>query len=134
MPAVTLTPADLKTFVPGLTDAMAQELIDTTLARLRRKYPCLFEPGLSEDDELTARGIIRDAILRRIDSGSGAVQSEKKGPFDTVYLPPDKRHGLFTEADVTELTSICAGLTEPAGPAVPAGCFPPAPRDLFPQR
>lgn len=133
MAAVALTPADLQMFVQ-VSDDMANELIDTTLARVRRKYPCLFDIALSEDDAQTARGIIRDAILRRIDTGSGGVQSEGKGPFTTTYLPPDKRHGLFTEADVTELTAICAGQQEAAGPAVPVGCFPPAPRDLFPPR
>ena len=122
--AVTLTPDDLRVFLPGLDDAVATELIKTTTARIVEIAPCI-GTDLSEQKADAAKGILRDLILRRIDVGSGAVEEQTKGPWSWKY-----RDVLFRPTEIAELQGLCSEAGE-SETALPVGSFPEASRDIF---
>ena len=78
MAAVTVVPADLAPFA-DIDPVKAQAMIDDALALAAVTAPCI----LSSDFEhaAAAKAIIRGAILRWNDSGSGALSTVTTGPF-----------------------------------------------------
>jgi hypothetical protein len=104
--AVTLAPADLAPFAT-IDVAKAQEMIDDALARAARVAPCIRDTALSADNSRTARSIIRDAILRWNDAGSGGIAQQSAGPFQMTVDTRQRRRELFTDADKDELRAIC---------------------------
>lgn len=107
MAAVTLVPADLNLFA-SIDDAKAQAMIDTALARAARVAPCIRDETLSADNSEAAKGVIRDAILRWNDGGSGALQSQTAGPFSQSVDTRQQRRSLFWPSEIEELQAICA--------------------------
>ena len=106
MPAVTLTLADLTPFA-AIEETKAQAMIDTALARAARVAPCIRDETLSDDNAEAAKGIVRDAILRWHDSGSGAVTQQTAGPFSQTVDTRAPRRGLFLPSEEEELRAIC---------------------------
>lgn len=124
--AVKLTPDDLRVFLPGLDDAMAQVLIKSTLARVAEVAPCINSDDLSEQKIDAAKGILLDLILRRLDVGSGAVEAETKGPWTWKY-----RDVVYRPGELAELQALCDTDDSTSDSALPVGCFPEASRDIF---
>lgn len=106
MPAVTLTPADLTPFAT-IEVTKAQEMIDDALARAARVAPCIRDTTLSDDNSRAARAVIRDAILRKNEAGSGAAQSHTAGPFGVTLDTRQPHRVLFWPSEEDELRSIC---------------------------
>lgn len=107
MPAVTLSPTDLAPFA-AIDDEKAEALIEDALARAARVAPCIRLTALSADHALAARGIIRDAVLRKNDAGTGAVQQQTAGPFGQTLDTREPRRALFWPSEIAELQAICA--------------------------
>jgi hypothetical protein len=109
--AVTLVPADLTPFAT-IEATKAQAMIDTAMARAARVAPCIRDETLNADNSEAAKGVIRDAVLRWHDSGSGAFtqRSEQRGPFGVQesYDNRQPRKVLFWPTEIEELQSICA--------------------------
>jgi hypothetical protein len=114
--AVSITPADLAPFAE-IDEAKAQAMIDDAMARAALIAPCI----TSDDFENTAaaKAIIRGAILRWNDAGSGAITSESiaKGPFSHSQTIDTKttRRSMFWPSEIDELKSLC--------PAAGSGAF-----------
>jgi hypothetical protein len=106
VPAVTLTTADLAPFAT-IDDAKAQAMIDTALARAARVAPCVRDETLSDDNAEAVKGILRDAVLRWHESGSGAVTQQSAGPFQQTIDNRQQRRGLFWPSDIEELQAVC---------------------------
>lgn len=113
MAAVTLTAADLEPFAT-IAAAKADVLVEDAVARAARVAPCILDASLSETNEIAARGVIRDAVLRRNDAGSGALQSEDAGPFSKSLDTREPRRVLFWPSEIKELQAICADHNEVA--------------------
>jgi|SRR5690625_486551 len=113
MPSVSLTVEDLKVFAPDIDEAKAAEMITTALARAAWVAPCILD-GEFEHDEV-AKGIIRDAILRWNEAGTGALSSEQvqTGPYGhtTTFDTRQPRRPLFWPSEVSELQKLCSEST-----------------------
>lgn len=107
MPAVTLTPSDLAPFAT-IEESKAHALIEDALSRAARFAPCIRDITLSEDHSFAARGVIRDAVLRKNDAGTGAVQQQTAGPFGQTLDTREPRRALFWPSEIAELQAICA--------------------------
>lgn len=106
---VQVTVEDLQIFNPDLDPDKAEILIRDGMALARRVAPCLDNEDFPFGD--AAAAIIRGAILRWADSGSGAVSSEAQtaGPFShtTTYDTRQQRRTLFYPSEITELQKLC---------------------------
>lgn len=104
MAAVTLVPADLAPFAT-IDSVKAQAMIDDALALASRVAPCINDADFAYPD--AARAIIRGAILRWNDAGSGAAQSVQSGPFATTVDTRTQRRGMFWPSEIADLAGLC---------------------------
>lgn len=106
-----LDPADLTAFNDGIDPFKAAEMIADATALAMLAAPCLAD----EDNILTApqlaavKAILRGAILRWNDSGTGALQAQTAGPFSQTYDTRQTRRSLFWPSEIEQLQSICKG-------------------------
>lgn len=107
MPAVSLTVDDLVPFAT-IPEPKAQAMIDSALARAARVAPCIRDDTLSDDHAEAAKDIIRDAVLRRNEAGTGALASQSAGPFAQTMDTRTPRKVLFWPSEIQELQSICS--------------------------
>lgn len=104
MPAVRITPADLAPFA-DIDPAKAQAMIDDALALAARVAPCINDVAFEYDD--AAKAIIRGAILRWNDAGTGAVTTQQAGPFGQTIDTSKVRRSMFWPSEITELQGLC---------------------------
>lgn len=104
MAAVTVVPADLAPFA-DIDPVKAQAMIDDALALAAVTAPCI----LSSDFEhaAAAKAIIRGAILRWNDSGSGALSTVTTGPFGAGTDTRTPRKGMFLPSELDGLKALC---------------------------
>ena len=104
MAAVSLEPSDLTPFAT-IDSVKAQAMIDDALALAARVAPCI----LTEDFEYAtaAKAILRGAILRWNDSGSGALQAQTAGPFGQTLDTRQVRKGMFWPSEIEQLQELC---------------------------
>lgn len=106
MAAVTLVPADLDPF--ATIDAVkAQAMIDDALAIAALVAPCILTAEFAHAG--AAKAIIRGAVLRWNEAGSGALQSQTAGPFGAVVDTRQQRRGMFWPSEIEQLRDLCAG-------------------------
>lgn len=105
MAAVTLERDDLAPFAT-IEEAKAQAMIDDALALAARIAPCI----LTEEFEhpAAAKAILRGAVLRWNDAGSGSVQYQMAGPYSQSIDTKQERRGMFWPSEITELQQLCA--------------------------
>ena len=106
MPAVTFVPADLDPFNPGIDPEKAQAMIDDALALAARVAPCILEDDFAYP--AAAKAILRGAVLRWEDSGTGALQAQTAGPFGQTLDTRQPRRGMFWPSEITELQKLCS--------------------------
>ncbi len=105
MPAVSLEPADLAPFAT-IEAAKAQAMIDDALALAARVAPCITSVDFEHD--AAAKAILRGAVLRWHEAGSGAVQYQVAGPYSQSLDTRQQRRGMFWPSEITELERLCA--------------------------
>lgn len=105
-----IDPSDVLVFNPDLDEHVVEILIKDGLAMARRVAPCIDEEDFAYPD--AAAAIIRSAVLRWAESGSGALASESKtsGPFalQTSFDTRQTRRSLFFPSEIKELEALCA--------------------------
>ena len=104
-----LTPADLAPFA-DIDAAKAAAMIEDAEAAATLAAPCITDPLFLEDDALTAgvRSILRGAILRWEESGSGAVTQQGAGPFQQSVDTRQVRRGMFWPSELSQLRELCS--------------------------
>lgn len=102
MPAVTVTPADLAPFAEIGTEK-AEAMIADALALAAQVAPCITENDFTGD--AAAKAIIRGAILRWDDAGSGGTEQQTVGPFGQTITTP--RRGMFWPSEIVDLQRLC---------------------------
>lgn len=109
MAAVSLTIADLAPFA-DIEEAKATEMIADALARAALVAPCIVADDFAH--EAAAKAIIRGAILRWNEAGTGAITNEvvAKGPFSHSQTVDTRsaRRSMFWPSEIDELKSLCA--------------------------
>lgn len=104
MAAVSLEPSDLTPFA-SIAEEKAQAMIDDALALAARVAPCITDTDFEYD--AAAKAILRGAILRWNDSGSGALQSQQAGPFGQALDTRQPRRSMFWPSEITQLQQLC---------------------------
>lgn len=104
-----LTPADLAPFA-DIEEAKALEMIADAEAMAALAAPCIADPEFQEDEGLMAaiKAILRGAILRWHDAGSGAVSQQGAGPFQQTLDTRTPRKGMFWPSEITQLRDLCS--------------------------
>lgn len=126
--AVDIVLDDITVFVPGVDPGQAGALITGALARAAVLAPCIQDLEFPYED--AAKAIIVEAILRRIETGAGALSLQQAGPFQQAIDTRTSPRELYWPGEVLELQRLCAeastDTTDNAG-ALPEGYFPPPP-------
>lgn len=106
MTAVELTPDDLVPFA-DIDGAKAQAMIDDALALAARVAPCITDDDFAYPD--AAKAILRGAVLRWNEAGTGALSNEVAGPFGGTVDNRQPRRSLFWPSEIEELQAMCRG-------------------------
>lgn len=104
MPAVTLDPDDLTPFAT-IGEEKAQAMIDDALALAALVAPCISDEDFEYD--AAAKAILRGAILRWHEAGSGAMQQQQAGPFGVTVDTRQQRRGMFWPSEIESLQQLC---------------------------
>lgn len=108
-----LVVSDLTAFAP-VDEAKAQLMIDDATAMAVMAAPCLETSELSLNQLNAVRAILRGAVLRWNESGTGAVQTQAAGPFSATLDTRQQRRGMFWPSELTQLQNVCGGSTASA--------------------
>lgn len=106
MPAVSIEWDDLAPFAE-IPSAKAAAMIEDALAMAAMVAPCISSEDLTDSKAAAAKAIIRGAILRWHDSGSGAVSQQSAGPFQQTLDTRQPRRSLFWPSEIEQLEKLC---------------------------
>lgn len=105
-----LTPADLAPFA-DIEPAKAKEMIDDALSLAVLVAPCLdFDSGveLNQTQLQIVKAVLRRAVLRWHEVGTGVVTQQTSGPFSqTVDTTRSGSKSLFWPSEIADLQAVC---------------------------
>lgn len=104
MPPVSITPDDLTPFATIDYDKAAAMVADA-LGMAKLVAPCITDEDFQFPD--AAKAVIRGALLRWNDAGSGAVTTMQAGSYQQVIDSTNRRNNLFWPSEITQLQSMC---------------------------
>jgi hypothetical protein len=96
---------DLQVFSPDIDPVKAQGMIDDATAMAVLAAPCINDAGFTNTDAV--RAILRRAILRWNDAGSGALSAQTAGPFGQTIDTRQPQRGMFWPSEIQQLQSLC---------------------------
>lgn len=108
-----LTVGDLLPFAPGLDPVKAQAMIDDASAIAVVEAPGILADGFLYADAVKA--VLRGAIIRWLEAGSGARQSVQVGQIGTTFDNSQPRRGMFLPSELAQLRGLA--------PAAVSGSF-----------
>ena len=103
--------SDLAPFA-SISDDRAVGMIEDATFMAALVAPCLAPDkvsGLSEIQQGAARAILRGAIIRWNESGSGALTQQSAGPFAQSIDTRQNRKAMFWPTEIEQLQKICSG-------------------------
>lgn len=105
-----LTVHDITLFAEIEEGKAAQMIVDAE-AMAVLAAPCLIDEDteLSETQSAAVKAILRGAIIRWHEAGSGALKQEAVGPYSATYDNRQVRRGMFWPSEITQLQDICGG-------------------------
>lgn len=89
-----------------IESAKAEAMIEDAEAMALLAAPCIAGGGFAFGTAVKA--ILRGAVLRWNDSGSGALQAQTAGPFGQTLDTRQERRGMFWPSEIVALQSLCA--------------------------
>lgn len=129
MAAVTLTVDDLTPFAPNIDVVKADEMIADALALAAMVAPCITEATFDASKAAAARALIRGAILRWEEAGTGALVQRQQTLGSTSlgesYDNRQQRRGMFWPSEIRALQNLCSATTRRAR-AFEVDTMPPA--------
>ncbi len=102
-----LDPSDLTPFAV-IDNGKAEAMIEDAEAMAVLVAPCITAENFG--NMAAVRAILRGAILRWNDSGSGALQAQTAGPFGQTIDTRQERRGMFWPSEIEQLQNLCADL------------------------
>lgn len=112
-----LTPADLQVFKPSIDPEKASAMIADATAMATRVAPCIKDND-DADVLATVKAVLRSAILRWEEAGSGALVTKQRqtGPFGAQESYDNRAHrsGLFWPDEIETLQGLCASASSGA--------------------
>jgi hypothetical protein len=109
MPAVEITVDDLEPFAT-IEESKAEAMISDAVAMATLIAPCITDEEFAHAD--AAKAVIRGAILRWHDSGTGAMSAQVAGPFQQTFDTRQPRRSLFWPTEIESLQKMCQDSTE----------------------
>lgn len=107
--------ADLAPFAT-IDDAKAEAMIEDAVAMATMAAPCLaVVADLSPQQIAAAKALLRGAVLRWNDIGSGALAAQAAGPFSQSVDTRQVRRSMFWPSEITALQDVCKGVVEKSG-------------------
>src|SRR4029077_7524205 len=100
-----LAPSDLDPFAV-VDPAKADAMIEDAEAMAVLAAPCITAVGFTQGPAVKA--ILRAAILRWNDTGSGAFPQQQAGPFGQTIDTRQERRGMFQPSEIAALQNLCA--------------------------
>lgn len=82
-------------------------MIADAIAIAARVAPCILTDEFAYPD--AALAILRGAVLRWNDAGTGALTQQSAGPFGQTIDNRQPRRGMFWPAEITQLQDLCKG-------------------------
>lgn len=96
----------------------AEAMIADAVAQAILVAPCLADEGDLDANQIAAvKSVLRGAILRWNDSGSGAFTQQQAGPFGVTMDTRQQRRSLFWPSEIEQLEKICNAVSGGAGGA-----------------
>lgn len=112
MPALTITIEDLEPFA-SIQEDKAQAMIDDAMAMARLVAPCILDEEFEHAD--AAKAVVRGAILRWHDAGSGAATQQTALGFSQTYDTRQVRKGMFWPSEIEQLQKMCSDTSTGGG-------------------
>lgn len=107
--------ADLTPFAT-IDVAKAEAMIEDAVAMATMAAPCLaVVADLSSQQAAAAKALLRGAVLRWNDIGSGALAAQAAGPFSQSVDTRQVRRSMFWPSEITALQDVCKGVVEKSG-------------------
>lgn len=99
-----LTTDDLAPFAT-IEATKAQAMIDDAEAMAALVAPCIMDATF--DNTAAVKAILRGAVLRWNDSGSGALSAQSAGPFGMTLDTRQERRAMFWPSEIQQLQNLC---------------------------
>ena len=90
----------------GVDPAKAAAMIADALALAARVAPCITSSDFAFPD--AAKALIRGAVLRWNEAGTGAVQSQTTGPYGVTIDTKQPRRSMFWPSEISDLRDMCS--------------------------
>lgn len=100
--------SDLTAFA-AIPEAKALLMIEDATAMAVLAAPCLELTTLTDNQVSAIRAVLRGAVLRWAETGSGAMSAQTAGPFSATVDTRQERRGMFWPSEITQLQNICGG-------------------------
>lgn len=117
LPAI-LVPEDLTAFAT-IDAEKARLMVEDATALAVRVAPCIADAEFTEVP--AARAILRAAILRWHEAGTGALASQTVGPFGQTLDTRTQRKGMFWPSEIEQLQELCQGAESSGAFAIDTG-------------
>jgi hypothetical protein len=102
-----LDASDLTPFAE-IDPAKAELMIEDAESLAVLAAPCLGSPDdLTDRQRSAVRALLRGAIIRWNEAGSGLRQSVTTGPFGETLDTTQQRRGMYWPSEITSLQGIC---------------------------
>ena len=105
MPSVFIGVEDLAPFA-SIEAGKAQAMIEDALAQAAWVAPCITSEDFAHAG--AAKAIIRGAVLRWHESGSGAVPQQTQGPFSQTIDTRVQRRAMFWPSEIVDFRDLFA--------------------------
>lgn len=104
-----IQPDDLVPFA-DISPEKAEQLIADAEAMAKLVAPCLKDPEFLEDEDLAqaAKAILRGAILRRNEAGTGALTQAGAGGFQVTTDTRSSVRSFYWPSEIAQLRDLCA--------------------------
>lgn len=103
-----LDPSDLPDNLGQGIGLDADSMIEDAEALAVLVAPCITEAGFAFTAAVKA--ILRGALMRWNDSGTGALQAQTAGPFGQTLDTRQERRAMFWPSEIEQLQNLCSDL------------------------
>lgn len=124
-----LTVDDLTPFATIDGDKAAAMVADA-VALATQFAPCL-AGDVTDAQVAAAKAVLRAAVLRWNDTGTGAVTSQTAGPYGQTIDTRQPRRTLFWPSEITALQRICQGTDDGSAFSIDTAACPQLVRETY---
>ena len=107
--SVLIGPGDIENFA-SISPEKLSDMIEDAIAMASLAAPCIHEEAFLVDKTRVSqvRAVLRGAILRWNEAGSGAAAQMASGPFQATMDTRQPRKAMFWPSELSQLRDICS--------------------------